>query len=274
MKAGWLILLLLITGSSGVWSSEYPTRIVSANLCTDQLLLMLADPEQIVSVSYLSQDAKSSFMVNQAMNYPVNHSRGEELISLEPDLILMGIFTNRSLVELLTQLGYRVEIFKPSDGLADIRSNIRRLAELVGHSQRGERMIDKMDRRINKVRSRQWEKRPRALFYQARGYSSGRQTLQDEALTLAGWRNVSAEMGVVGYGAVSLEQLLSARPEQFFTSSFAPGTDSLAQRQLQHPALKRVTGGRPMIEIDYRYWICGGPMAADVIEQLADLPHE
>lgn len=43
----------------------------------------------------------------------------------------------------------------------------------------------------------------------------------------------------------------------------------MAQRQLQHPVLRQLTENRPMVEIDYRLWICDGPMIADAIEALA-----
>ena len=82
-------------------------------------------------------------------------------------------------------------------------------------------------------------------------------------------RTVAAELGIDGYGTVDLERLLRAEPDQLFTSAYAPGTDSLAQRQLAHPALRVVTQGKPLINIDYRFWICGGPMLADAVEALA-----
>jgi len=71
-----------------------------------------------------------------------------------------------------------------------------------------------------------------------------------------------------GYGDVALEQLLLLEPEQLFTSTYAPGTQSLAQRELAHPVLQRITQGRPIINIGYKYWICGGPMIAGAIELL------
>ena len=100
-------------------------------------------------------------------------------------------------------------------------------------------------------------------------HTSGLKTLQHEALTLAGWRNLSAEHGIRGYGAIDLESLLLAMPQQLFSSAYAPGTDSLAQRQMHHPALNWITRENPIINIPYKYWICGGPMIADAVEALA-----
>lgn len=248
-----------------------PQRVVSTNLCTDQLLLMLADPQQIASISELALEPNSSYMVKKARQFPTNQALTEEIIRLQPDLVLAGRFGKQAMVRLVQKLGYRVEVFDTTDNLQQVRDNIRRMATLLGHPERGDRLIAEMDRRLQAVRTRVGDSpRGRALFYQPRGYTSGSNTLQDEALQLAGWINVSAEAGIVGYGRIDLETLLRHQPQQFFTSPYAPGTESLAQRQLRHPALLRVTGGRPMTVLDYRYWICGGPMIAEAVERLAE----
>ena len=125
-----------------------------------------------------------------------------------------------------------------------------------------------MNHQLNKIAQQQPTVRPKALFYQPNSYTSGSNTLQNTALQLAGWRNIAAELGIQGYNAIDIEALLLAEPEQFFTSSYRPGSYSLAQQQLSHPALKRITAGRKIIEVDYKYWICGGPMITNAIEQL------
>ncbi len=142
------------------------------------------------------------------------------------------------------------------------------MAQLLGQEERGQQLIQQMGQRLEQIAQQQPAVRPKALFYQPNGYTSGESTLQNTALQLAGWRNLAAELGIQGYRAIDIEALLLAEPEQLFTSPYAPGSQSRAQQQLLHPALKRVTAGREMIEIDYKYWICGGPMIADAVEQL------
>lgn len=266
--------LLLLSPQPQSVATERPQHIVSTNLCTDQLLLLLADSEQVASISFLALEPHSSYMADAAQGHHLNYAKTEELLALAPDLIVSSIYDDASQRLLLGKLGYRVEVFPMANNLPLIRENIRRMATLVGHPERGEALIAEMDKRIAKVVANHLASRPRALFYQARGYTSGTRTLQDEALHLAGWKNISAELGITGYGAIDLESLLLAKPEQFFTSHYAPGTRSLAQRQLDHPAVRAITAGRPMINIDYRYWICGGPMIADAVEALSRAHHQ
>jgi iron complex transport system substrate-binding protein len=264
-----LLWAILLSGATSVVAAEQAGRIVSINLCTDQLLLMLAAPERIASVTALAAEPDSSFMAAEAKGHKTNVGLAEEVLSLKPDLVLAGSHSNRATIKLLRKLGFRVEQIPMASDIAGIRDNVRRVAELLGEQERGEQIIQRMDARIAAVAKQFRSAEKKALFYQPRGYTSGSGTLQDEALRLAGWRNVAAESGIKGYGVIGMEQLLHAEPQQIFTSTYAPGTHSVAQRNLSHPALKRITGGRPSKEIGFRYWICGGPMVADAVELLA-----
>lgn len=268
MSSARLFLLFLIVCVIPLQGMAQASRVVSINLCTDQLLMMLADKQQIASITQLAREPKSSFMAEQAKEYPVNNARLEELLILKPDLIIASEYTDRQLITMLEKLGVPVEVIMSSSDIDDIHSNIRKMAALLGHQARGEQLIEQMNQRLEQVVVPRSDHQPKAMFYQPNGYTSGRDTLQDTALRLAGWRNVSAELGYQGYGSIDLEALLLAAPERLFTSSYAPGTQSLAQGQLSHPVLKRLLKGKQMIDIDYKYWICGGPMIVEAIEQL------
>lgn len=262
----YILVLLLLPAYS---SAGKPQRIVSINLCTDQLLLLLVPDERIVSISALSLDPHSSYMADAAKSHHTNHGKTEELLPLKPDLVIASGYAARPAVELLRRLGHRVEMLPMSTDIKGIRENISTLASLVGEEEKGAKLIAQMDNRISQVQSKLTGPREKAIFYQPRGYTSGKNTLQNEALRLAGWDNVAANVGIEGYSDIGLEDLLMAQPAQIFTSSYAPGTSSMAQRQLQHPVIKRLTATRPMVEIDYRLWICDGPMIADAIVALA-----
>ena len=46
-----------------------PQKIVSLNLCTDQLLMLLADPEQIISLSKIVDDPYVSLLAKKSKNF-------------------------------------------------------------------------------------------------------------------------------------------------------------------------------------------------------------
>ncbi|MBV2097330.1 MAG: ABC transporter substrate-binding protein [Candidatus Thiodiazotropha sp.] len=262
--------MLLLLTSLAAATETAPRRVVSVNLCSDQLLLLLADPPQVASVSHLATQPASSFVAEQAARYPLNRARAEEIIRLQPDLILITPHTNPRLRTTLEQLGYPLHRLSLGNRLEDIISDIRKLAARLGQVSRGESLIARMQRRLQPALPDSGKPSPTAIFYQPRGYTSGSGTLQDEALRLAGWNNLAARHGVEGYAPVPLEELLLWQPETLFTSSYAPTGDSLAERQLRHPALKRLLAQRPLREIPYKYWICPGPMLVEAVALLRE----
>src|SRR5215475_3641278 len=86
--------------------SAKPHRIVSLNLCTDELVLRLADPANIASVTWLARTSGNvPDLVGKAH---INHGLAEEIVPLDPDLILAGIYTTRAAVAMLKRTDFPV----------------------------------------------------------------------------------------------------------------------------------------------------------------------
>jgi iron complex transport system substrate-binding protein len=64
--------------------------VASINLCADQLVLTLAEPEQILTVSWLSADPEESLLADAAARYPLNYGSAEELLRFDPDVVVAG----------------------------------------------------------------------------------------------------------------------------------------------------------------------------------------
>lgn len=88
--------------------ADAPGRVVSINLCTDQLAMMLAAPGQLISVSHLATEVQSSSMVEEAKAYPMNRGQVEQVFLMRPDMVLAGTYTQVSTVEMLRGLGVEV----------------------------------------------------------------------------------------------------------------------------------------------------------------------
>ena len=63
-----LLLAAVLAASLSPALADAPGRVVSINLCTDQLAMMLAAPGQLVSVSHLASEVQSSSMVMAPFN--------------------------------------------------------------------------------------------------------------------------------------------------------------------------------------------------------------
>jgi iron complex transport system substrate-binding protein len=267
----FFISFLLLKFSSHVLAT--PKRIVSINLCTDQLLLMLAPREHILSLSHLATDRNYSFMWQEARGIPGNDALVEQIIPLEPDLILAGDYTSTQAVNMLKQLGYRVEVLALPQLLDDIEQFTLSIGELLGQQSKAQQLLDTMNQRIAAVKQQTSDvEKPLAVLYAPNGYTAGTQTFKHQLVTMAGYRNLASELGIELYGNLSVEQLLSAQPDVMIVDDSSEDTNSLAHAYTKHPALQRLLGDTGVIKLPTNQTLCGGPMAADAIETLARHP--
>lgn len=239
-----------------------PQRVVSVNLCTDQLAMLLAAPGQLRSVSWLAADPRSSVMAEQAAGLPLNHGGAEEVYLLRPDLVLASSWTRRETVDLLRRLGVTVAEVAPAQGLSDIPRAIREIAALLGREAAGEAMISDFHTRLAALSAVPSGKL--AVIYQPAGYTSGSGTLSDEVLRAAGLRNL---MTTPGGGYLALERLVMAAPDLVVTSQPWPGA-SQAEDLLHHPALRALRRGSETALVQDADWVCGLPQVLNAIELL------
>src|SRR3546814_16554437 len=94
--------VLAIAMACSVAAAAQPRRIVSMNMCADQLLIELADRGQIAALTELSRDPVLSFHADRAQSYPVADSRAEEVPMMRPDLIASTPFQRKEALYLLT----------------------------------------------------------------------------------------------------------------------------------------------------------------------------
>lgn len=239
-----------------------PQRVVSVNLCTDQLAMLLAAPGQLRSVSWLAADPRSSVMAEQAAGLPLNHGGAEEVYLLRPDLVLASSWTRRETVDLLRRLGVTVAEVAPAQGLGDIPRAIREIAALLGREAAGEAMIADFQAGLAALQEAPSGKL--AVIYQPAGYTSGSGTLSDEVLRAAGLRNL---MTTPGGGYLALERLVMAAPDLVVTSAPWPGA-SQAEDLLRHPALRALQRGSETALVQDADWVCGLPQVLGAIELL------
>ena len=85
------VLALVLPGSTALAASL--PRLVSMNVCTDQLLLTLADPEQILGLSRFSRDGWQS-QAGDISRYPVLSGGAEDVLLIRPDIVVASAFVS------------------------------------------------------------------------------------------------------------------------------------------------------------------------------------
>lgn len=247
---------------SGAAAADAPRRVVSMNHCADQLALLIAAPEQIVSVSHIAADPYTSAMTEAARRYPLNRGGAEEIYRMEPDLVLAATWSNPAAVAMLENLGVRVERIDGVERLEDIPGLLRRAGALLGREAVAEDMARDVEARRAALPEPPRDDRPEAAFFHAGGYSLGVGTLAHEILISAGFDNLAERVGRTDGGYLPVEVLLMNRPDLLITAPAYEGS-SQAEALMDHPAIADI----PRLESGPG-WGCGLPFAVDAVETL------
>lgn len=232
-----------------------PQRIVSLNLCTDQLLMQMVDHDRIRALTSLARDTRSSGMAGQAMRIAETSGSAEQVIAMKPDLVLAGTFSTRETVSILRRLGYNVVEFEPETDFAGIIANIRKMAAATGEIERGEQMVAQIEQALADLPPPP-AKRPVYANYYANGFTTGDGALVTQVANLAGFDTLGQKLGITGTRQVSLEQMLLSRPDviDLGDTSEAP---ALATEIFRHPALQRLMREQQVISMPGKYTVCG-----------------
>jgi iron complex transport system substrate-binding protein len=243
-------------------------RIASMNLCTDQLLVTLADPEQILGLSRYSRDSWQSYAASDARHYPILSGGAEDLLVLKPDIVVAGLFDKRSTRELLKAQGLHLAEFSVPRNLDEVKSQIREMGEIVQHKDRAEAEIARLDAAMARARQAVTDRHFSVLPLSRRGWVSGGDSLVSSLLSETGIFNAASDLGVGLGGYVSLEAIVNARPDFLLVSEAGDHAEDDGRAFLLHPALERFYPPSRRIVIPERLTVCGGVMLADTLDVL------
>lgn len=204
------------------------------NVCSDYLALLLAAPGQLVSVSWLARDPWLNPAAERVGAMHVNRGSAEDVLPLAADLVLAGTTTTPQTVQLLQRLGVRVVSVPYVTSLGDVTSNIRIVAGALGRSDAGEAMIASLLQQLAASAAGTTSKRAVVAIYGAGGRVAGSQSLAGDVAAHAGYDNLGDRLGS---DALSVEDLLFARPDLIVVSPARSERRSLAQLAVEHPAL-------------------------------------
>lgn len=259
------IVLALLWAATGAFAG--PSRVVSMNLCTDQLAMLLAAPGQLASVSYIARDTRASAMADAAMAYPINHGLAEEIYLLQPDLVIAGAYSTPATTDMLRRLGVPVVVFQPASSLQDVRARILKMGQVLNREEAARELLADYDQRLAKL-GQAGPEAPRAALYAANGFTSGSMTLAGRILRAAGLRNVAVELGYARSGHMPLELLAMSAPELLIGTSPYPRA-SRSEDNLAHPVVRQLAARSGAGQIRDADWVCGTPHVLRAVEALA-----
>ncbi|MEO6041013.1 MAG: ABC transporter substrate-binding protein [Croceibacterium sp.] len=263
MRSAALLAALLLAGCAGSpprSRTEHPT-IVSLNPCTDAILAEVADPAQVLAISHFSHDPRAtSLPLAVARRYPAVGDSAEEVLALDPDLVVASTYLPPATAQAFARLGVRIEAFGVAPTVAESEAQVRRLSALAGHPERGEALVARIEAAM--AASRSAAPPVTALVWQEGGLVPGPDSLIAQLLRHTGFASHSAARGL-GQGAyLPLEQVLADPPQVIVAAG--------GERMLTHPALRHLAGAA-YARLDPALLYCGGPTIIRASARLAEI---
>ena len=269
--------------------------IVSVNPCADALLVRLVAPDRIAAISHYSQQpGATSIPLGLADRFRATAGTAEEVIALRPSLVLASSFTAPATRGAYAQAGLRVVYLNSPTTVAASVAQVREVAAAVGERSRGEALAREIamsfsppplprrragpscDERNREAQTSATEciaagprpspgkneeatRQPAALLLIAGDLATGSDTLLDELLRRAGFRNAAADYGLRYTGRVPVERL-AAHPPAVVIAPSGSGRGAALRRRLL-PEVPEAVFPRALIN-------CGGPAIPPALARL------
>ncbi|GAA4016958.1 ABC transporter substrate-binding protein [Sphingomonas swuensis] len=242
-------------------AAEAAVRAASLNLCTDELLLALGAPAQIVSVSHLSQSPDESPLWRLARRVPANDGSLEQVIGRRPTLVLSMGGSGRARSAIAAKLGIRVLDLPYASTPEEVIGQARQVAAALGRPERAQPYAAALAR----LRSSAGPLQDGAFLGQG-GLSTSPDGLTARWLALAGMRQVA-----LPGNRLTLERIATKPPKWLIRSDYREKQASRGQAWLKHPLVRRLEPRT--IRTDGRVWTCGGlPALAEAAQLRSVLP--
>jgi len=192
--------------------------------CTT-ILASLGLADSLVAVDTWSASVPG--VPKDAIQFDMMKPDAERLITLAPDLLFVSTITqegtSRDPFAPLSDARTRVIYMPTGKSLQDIRNDIAKVAEITGRVSAGKKVIDEMDKGIEKISAvarKIPKEKQRTVFFEISAapyiYSFGHGVYLDELLGAAG--AINALKNEEGWISVSGETILAADPDVILTN--------------------------------------------------------
>ena len=231
-----------------------PARVVSLNLCTDEMLLLAARPDQIASISTLGADPGETPLAARAAGLPTNTGQITDILQQRPDLVLtMGNTPQQT--ALARRLGVRLLALPYPQSPAEVAVQMQHVATLLGNPAAGDEFARALAALIRSAPAQPVS----ALMLGGGGLAPAMGGLAAGWLRLAGLRQRQS-------GPVSMEALIADTPAVLVISRYRSGQFSQPQAWVSHPAVAALRTQR--VTVDGRAFLCGGAAMPAEIQRL------
>lgn len=255
-----LLATLTLSGAAGA----PPQRVVSLDYCADQYVLKMLPRANIAAVSP-DADSAYSYMREQAVGVPTIRPIAEDVIALQPDLIVRSYGGGPHAARFFESAGLDVLQVPYVDGVASIAPTVLHMAEKLGVPSTGQEIVARMNDRLRHIADRRRSRT--ALYLTPFGATSGPDTMIHDLLDTAGLANFERRPG---WREIDLERLAYEQPDVVAAAFFDDrGVAPQRWSAMRHPIARRQLAERKTVYLQGAWTSCGGWFLVDAIEALA-----
>ena len=260
-------LLVLFSGIIVLATSTHagPKRIASLNLCTDELLLSLADPDQIISLTWLAREESLSAFFEPARPYHQNNGRASDVISLNPDLVFLSEFFPANALGILETVGIKSVVVPEPRTTKQLLENIRVMSSAIDQDKKGEKLISLFSSRLKSIAEGTSRQKTSALLLSPGIASFGSSAVKIEILKMLNIRVLNQEKPSLANRYVSIEELTRSSPDFIIVDKYAGDYPSVSEEIIRHPLIQSSLN---TIEVEAKDWLCSTHNLLDTIEHI------
>ena len=236
-----------------------PVRIISTTIATDHILAELINPHRLVAVShYVDLPSLSNIVGFYDKKIPRIEGEIESILALQPDLVFVASYSNPDTVRYLLRSHIPVIRLSEFNSFSDIFNNIRIIANVTDTKIKGEVIIHNLMQRIAFIKAQVKDRaKPKVLYYDANGYSVGKNSIMDETIKLAGGINIASNVLADGEQKISEELAISLQPDVIIMNQWIFNQTSIQPSVTSMLAKKEAWADVPAVKNKRIYGIPG-----------------
>jgi len=198
-----------------------PQRIMTYTSGADEVLLGLVEPERLVAINDGLADPATSNIAQLVKGIPHTVPRNppvELVMSLRPELVIVQDWIQADNIASLRDLGIKVVVCRSPRSIKDIQDTIRIMADAVGEPERGQRLVELMNKELKEVAAKveaiPAEKRQKriAIISVMQGFG-GVDSLVEEICRYAQCQDVKILAGIKKGQSITKEKLVAGNPD-------------------------------------------------------------
>jgi len=267
------LLAIIMTAFAAFNAAEAKPRAVSLDYCSDQYLLKLADPDQIIAVSRGS-DKDYSHMRDEAAPYRKIRASVEEVFALEPDVVLRQWGGGANANDAFSRFGADVVALGYPDAFKGVIDNIRLVADALEQGERGDVLISELEDQLALLHLSA-SPEIRVLYVTPGGVTAGAGTMIHAMITAGGVTNIAAEEGKSYWPPLPAEELLLNPPQLIIAGFFGSQDEQINYwSAARHPAIAKLFANTPTLHLPTDLISCAAWYAADASAMIAEKAQE